>query len=167
MQGMPTMAFTFHAPMELAGFTLNLDYDASLMTFNAGASTVSSGPNVATLAETFAALQGASTLGDFILFPPTSGPGAYSVSAFYLTGHFPVVPVPQTVVFNAVFDLLPAFTAGTQGNVTFSGSLEDTGFASHPFSAVATVTAVPEPETWLMLLGGLGLLANRVRRRKQ
>lgn len=164
-QAMPTMSFTFDAPFALTGFSLNLDYVPEQMTFNAGASTLSSGGNVATLLEALTELQGASTPDDFFGIPPTDNPGAYSLSAFYFAGHYPVAA--QTVVFTAVFDLLPAFTAGTHSDVTFSGSLENTAFESHPFGGVATVTAVPEPETWLMLIGGLGLLAHRVRRRRQ
>lgn len=163
-QAMPTFSITFDPQFDLAGFTLNLDYRDDLMSFNAAASTVGSGATVMSLSEAFTTLAGASSPGDFVVFPPSDNPGAYSVSAFYFVGTFPIAP--QTVTFTAVFDLLPAFTAGSQANVTFSGSLEDT-LASYPIQGVATVTAVPEPETWLMLLGGLGLVASRVRRRNR
>ena len=47
-----------------------------------------------------------------------------------------------------------------------SVSLGDHGFRSFTFSTFGvTVTPVPEPETWAMLLAGLGLVGLQLRRK--
>ena len=68
------------------------------------------------------------------------------------------------MTLTGVFDLLPGFDTGSTPVRVF-GNASDQFFAFEEFDMTASVSAVPEPETWLMLIGGLGLIASRVRRR--
>lgn len=92
--------------------------------------------------------------------PSTSGSGSYELHAFTLS--------PPTVLTGPIV-LRPAFTIGnaaplgaTQVQVTGSiGSEPGIGERYFDSTVAVTVTAVPEPEIWLMWLGGIGLLAWR------
>ena len=168
MQAKPTLTFDFGSQYDLVSFTLRLNYDGSLMAFNAAESTLSNGSTSASLSAVLNELAMASTPGDFVVIPPNVGPDSYSLSVYYgsLTGHYPIPA--GTAVFTAVFDLAQPFAPGlTPPTVTFSGDLGNAAFELHGFREVAAITAVPEAEIWMMLLGGLRLAAVRVRRRNR
>jgi hypothetical protein len=163
-----SLTFQFLADYDFNAITLVVDYDAGLLQFNRGASTVSLFAPAASTPSNVAFLPAA-----VALFEPDPDrennnldAGTYVLNAFLLTG----VPLPQgsKLVLNGVFDVTGSFGASTSTQVTISGSLG--GRASDPFtedvfpSMQTTVSAVPEPETWMLLLGGLGLIASRVRR---
>lgn len=60
----------------------------------------------------------------------------------------------------ALATLLLAGLACTAGAATVNG------FANGGFEPAATVSAVPEPETYALLMAGLGLVATVARRRR-
>ena len=166
-KAMPTVTFAFSSDYEFTTLLLNVDYSATLMTFNAAQSTLSVGGNEMPFLEVLATLS-LNSGGDFT-YTPNDAPGSYSLSAAFGSGHY-TIPV-GSMVLKGVFDLDPSFVAGTATDVFVSGTMTSTAADADPFpidnfSVVATVTAVPEPETWLMLLGGLGLVAAAGRRRK-
>ena len=68
------------------------------------------------------------------------------------------------VVYGYTFNNL---TAGTQYSLTVSGAHAENIGTDYTFNIAAqNVAAVPEPETYAMLLAGLGLIGSIVRRRK-
>lgn len=73
------------------------------------------------------------------------------------------IPVTGPVTLSAAFELSSAFAG--PAFIDFGGAVG--GEEESLFSGSIQVTAVPEPETWLMWLGGLGLLAARYTRRRQ
>ena len=73
------------------------------------------------------------------------------------------IPVTGPVTLSATFELASTFTG--PAFIDFEGAVG--GEEESLFSGSIQVTAVPEPETWLMWLGGLGLLAARYARRRQ
>lgn len=66
-----------------------------------------------------------------------------------------------------VFELSAAAPAGYMTEVRFAGNLVDTDENELPFVGYATVQAVPEPQTWMLWLSGVGLLATAVRRARK
>lgn len=161
----PTLTVTFDEPYSFTSLLLNIDYDANKMTFNEGLSTVVFMPfgGSAFSLDDLVTLSG----GDFIYWSTESTPGSYSLVASFLT-LAQSLPEGSSLVMSGVFDMTTLATGQTT-SVVMSGVLTSTvadldPTAVNDFSVSATVTAVPEPETWLMLLGGLGLIARRLRR---
>jgi hypothetical protein len=132
---------------EFESFDLVLSYSAPLLSLDLGNSSVTvngvtgSWANILPFATT------------------TSGSGTYEVHAF---------AVSPTVLTGPIV-LRPAFTIGnaaplgpTQVQIAGSiGSEPAIGERYFDNTGTVTVTAVPEPEIWLMWLGGIGLLAWR------
>lgn len=148
----PTISFDIGGFLYEA-FDLSFSYKASALTFKPLLSTVSfnsaTGP-LTGLPAYFSPV--ASVVGDV---------ATVSVSSFSLLG----IPMNSPLLLTAVFEIKPAAPAGPYG-------VSATGFVStdpmgeeRTFSGIATVTAVPEPEIWLLMLGGLGLVAWKKRSR--
>ncbi|MCB2008254.1 MAG: PEPxxWA-CTERM sorting domain-containing protein [Rhodoferax sp.] len=168
-QALPSFVFNFDSNFDLIGFDITVQFDPTKLSFNAAASTLSFGASTVTLPAALMAMQTA--LPDFI-FSPGAGDfgtaintGEFSFNGAYFapTSFFPV-PAGSSVTLTGVFDLLPGFDTGSTPVRVF-GNASDQFFAFEEFDMTASVSAVPEPETWLMLIGGLGLIASRVRRR--
>lgn len=157
---MPSFVFDFGADFDLIGFDVLIEFDPTKLSFNAAASTLTSGGNTMTVPNTLMAMQLASP--DF-LYSTEINPGAFTFNGTYLANSV-LIPAGSSVTLTGVFDLLPGFVSGSTP-VRVVGFAANTAFEEAPFDVTANVTAVPEPETWLMLLGGLGLVAARVRRR--
>lgn len=173
-QALPSFVFNFDADFDLIGFMVSFKYDETKLSFNAAASTLSVGGSTAPLSTVLAQLQAASTIpgpGPDFLYSPDGpgdfgsaiGSGLFTFTGVYQTQSY-LIPAGSSVTMTGVFDLLQGFDAGTTP-VQVYGEAFDVAFNNGAFDVTANVSAVPEPETWLMLLGGLGLLASRVRRR--
>ncbi len=168
-QALPSFVFDFDANFDLIGFDVTIEFDPTKLSFNAAASTLTLGATTVTFPAALMAMQTA--LPDFIYSP---GPGdfgaAINTGSFSFNGAYfePTSMLPiaagSSVTMTGVFDLLPGFNTGST-SVRVFGSVGDQFFNFEDFDMTASVSAVPEPETWLMLIGGLGLIASRVRRR--
>lgn len=160
-KAMPVLNFEFDAEYEFTTLTLWVNYDPTLMTLNVADSTwFMDGEEYE--------LDGQLLSSIFDFYVPNDDTGSYSLSAGFFTGH---LPIPAgSITIKGVFDLEPGFLAGMSTDVSISGFMTSTAADLDPsqmdeFGLTATVTAVPEPETWLMLLSGLGLVvAQRMRR---
>jgi hypothetical protein len=163
-----SVTFDFQEAYPMSGVDLYLDYDPTGLSFVEGASSVSFAGMSPTLPELIAAfkVQGVSDA-----FSSEAEPGKYQlfISLFTPSEDWPVVP-PGQIVLTAAFDIAPGYVGSSA--LAVSGQLY--GLAAEPpffqpdgFEGLATisVTAVPEPETWAMLLGGLALMAGVARRR--
>ncbi len=165
-QAMPTVTFAFSSPYEFTTLLLNVDYDSNLMTFNAAQSTLSVGGNELPLQQVLVALSANPNFS----YSPNDAVGSYTLTAGYaFPDYYPLTA--GSMVLKGVFDLKPSFLAGMYTDVAVYGTITSRAADVDPFpidnfSVVPRVTAVPEPETWLMLLGGLGLVAALGRRRK-
>ncbi len=172
-QASPQFQFTFNTDFDLAGFELTIDFDPTKLSFNAASSTLTAGGDTYTLAQTLAMMEAASKVPgpgpDFFYSPGQGGftsaitSGTFTFTGTYLTQSYPL-PAGSSVTLTGVFQAQPGFAAGST-LVHVSGQALDASFTGQSFAATAAVAAVPEPEAWLMLLGGLGLVAARVRRR--
>lgn len=155
----PTVTFSFDLPYALIGFDFYIDYSGSNMVFEPAQSTIQVGSNVVTFPEVMNVLAGSGFTGS-----PNHLVGAnYSLTGFF-TGD--PIPMPAQFTLNGVFTLPQGFTGGSvnvYGN--FYSTEFDTTFQGDPFDVTVSITAVPEPGTWAMLLCGLGLLAAVARRR--
>jgi hypothetical protein len=163
-----SLTFEFLAGYDFNSINLEVGYDAGLLQFNRGASTVSLFAPAASVPSVVESLPNAVAFFAPALASETNNlvDGSYILSAFSIAGY----PLPQgsKLVLNGVFNLTNSFTASTSTDVTMSvyvaGPALDS-FQEESFLGLqTTVTAVPEPETWMLLLGGLGLIASRVRR---
>ncbi len=98
-----------------------------------------------------------------ILLVPYPDPlnGIYGLSAIVANPE----PVSGPLEVGIALRLLPEFTAGIT-QVTYFGDISGDGDELF-FDGAFTVSAVPEPQTWLLWLGGLGLvLMQQARQRK-
>ena len=133
-----------------ASFDLSLTFTDPLLSFDLDSSTVNYNGQSRLLADLPAFFSSASVNGDLhtILF------SAFAAEPETLTG--PLVLRPAFLIRNGA----------PLGNtsVTVSGSIGEqplVGERDFNSSATITVSAVPEPEIWLLWLGGVGLLAWR------
>ena len=151
--------------LEISGFdfdsfTLDLAYDPQVMTFLPGASTVSF--NGATIA--FSALPNFS--------PPTGDfDEVGDWHAYYSSFSLNPVPVIGNLVLTGAFQIAgPGAGSPIPGDylVRASGSVTtDLVYEERFFNAESLVSVVPEPESWLFWLGGVGLVALRLARSRR
>lgn len=135
-------------------FDLSFSYKASALTFKPLLSTVSFNGTPGPLS---------SLPGSYALGPVSVVGDVATVSFGSLDITSPTVLSP--LLLTAVFEINPAAPAGPYA-ISFAGTAStDPVYEERGFSGLATVTAVPEPEVWMLLLGGLGLLAWKKRSR--
>lgn len=181
-QAATTLTFAFDAPYDFTTLTLFVDYDDNLLTLNTGLSTVAFNavdPLYSIPQTGYQTVLAALALNPAFSAVPNDAAGSYSLSALYNPGSSYPLPIGSLVI-KGVFDLKPAFLAGMSTGIDIRGSMTSTAADVDPFPedtfgdfgnpgdvpVIATISAVPEPETWLLLLGGLGLVGARAVRRK-
>ncbi len=110
-----------------------------------------------------------SASGQFSPFDDSAN-GLITATWFALDGSFnPLLPLDldgQGHV-SLTFALAAALPAGTQSEVVLQFTPDLTGAGSDPIQATAVVTAVPEPQTWALLLAGGAGLGALMRRRER
>ncbi len=141
------------------GANFSMEYDPASMGFLAEGSKVTVNGTEYGFLDVLADL---TNLGGDMTSNVSSGMVAFSV---YLPVFPELVSIPVTgpVTLSATFELASTFTGPAV--IYFDGAVG--GEEESLFNGSIQVTAVPEPETWLMWLGGLGLLAARYARRRQ
>lgn len=92
--------------------------------------------------------------------------GNYHMSAIFENGQISqtVTNLDTGATFSSGFTAAPGFLLSDMHGVILSG-VTTTGPSTWIDNATITVTAVPEPETYAMLLAGLGLVGAAARRR--
>lgn len=150
----PTISFPMDG-FEFDALTLELTYDPSALAFQPDASTV-----------TFnGASQAFTSLPGYLAGPAVSDGNLQRT--IYSTISVSGVPVTGPLVLTGSFQILGGAVPG-QHLVAISGSVStDPVFEEVAFSNQLSVTAVPEPETWLLWIGGIGMLAARATRRRR
>jgi len=153
------------------GAKMTMDYNPALLSFNASQSSVAvlgttyALPSFLTQLSTLSAVPG---FNNFTIDGGASGPGSLYFSAGFTPSGS--ITLNGEIVVTTAFDLAPSMGIGSSADVTIAKldfADPNTGpvsLATAEFPLVMTVTAVPEPESWLMLLAGAGLLGAAVRR---
>lgn len=147
--------------LDISGFsfdslTLKLVYPTSLMLLP-GASTVSFAASPAPFDGPLNTLPGYGT-GRFA----QAGFWHDDITAFSLVG----LPVTGPLLLTGAFQIDPAASPGNY-SIAVSGFVSTGPLVEEPaFMGMATVAVVPEPETWLLWLGGIGMLLTRATRRR-
>lgn len=164
-QAAPTLTFSFVEDYAFTSLFLQVDHDPLKLSFNDALSSAVFQPFglPSFTLDDLVTLSG----GDFSYFEDSSVSGSYSLVASFASLS-QVLPAGSSLVLTGVFDLV-GLAVGESTPVAMTGILTSTvadidPTAVNDFAVSAAVTAVPEPETWLMLLAGLGLLASRMRR---
>lgn len=161
----PTLTFDFGAvnyPFSTLSFEMG--YVTSQLTFLPDQSTVTVGATSGSYNSFLAALDLASGGG---LIVNDGAPGFYGVTAATLPETS--FAVTGQVTISAAFRLAAPFSSPQQ--IQYSGLISGPsdglgGNIETPFGGTITISAVPEPEIWLMWLAGVGLLATRAARRR-
>ncbi len=147
----PTVAFDIDG-FSFDSFTLDLSFDPTVLSFLPDASTLTYQNQ--TIA--FTALPGFNIPSGFT---DVGGDGQWHQRYAFSTLN--PVTVSGSLVLAGAFKIAAAAPAGPYP-ITVTGSASTgPGFEEPSFSGIATISAVPEPETWLLLLGGLGLIGLR------
>lgn len=93
--------------------------------------------------------------------PVVNDVATVTLSSFDLTG----IPTTGPFILTAAFGINSLAPAGPY-SVSVTGFVAEVPvWEEQSFSGLVTVTAVPEPEAWLLMLGGLGLVAWKRRAR--
>jgi PEP-CTERM motif len=167
-----SLTISFAQIYNFIGVDLEGFYDTSKLTFNSGQSSVNLMGTSLTLAEFMTGLAGlqVSTGGDFqVIGAGVTGAGDMFLRAGFGAGSYALTP--GDIVVTMAFDIKPSVAVNSVANITFTQfaltdvTPEMTPLATDDNRIILTVTAVPEPESWLMMLAGVGLLGAVARRR--
>ena len=150
----PTLAFDIGTDYPFSSISMELTYDSSMLTFMTADSSVKTGADTLSFNDFISALNSVSS----ILIINDSSPGLYALSA----GTLLPLPVSGPVEFTLAFKLANGFSSPSA--VAYSGLIS--GNDEDSFNGSMNISAVPEPEVWLLWLSGLGLLATRTLRRR-
>lgn len=164
-----TIAFT--GTYDFISLDMAMSYDPEHLTFNPLLSSVSMSGTPVSLPVflTQLAQMQAAPGSDFTFYAGQNKPGDLFFGAGYAVEGSR--PLTGNIVVTTAFDLAPSFAAGAQSQVHIERmeftdyQLAFSSLASVETPVTMTVTAVPEPETWLMMLAGLGLMGAFAKRR--
>ncbi len=170
----PTFTIGFNGQFEFIGMGISILYDPQFLAFNAAESAVTYNNQFYSLPAFLQLLDNVPSIpgyGTFSTMGGDDGAGELYFSAGF-GGGVGSETLTGSIVVQTAFNLVsPAFSVGTSQPVTIAGLVfYDGGGGIHELATLdnpytLTVTAVPEPETWLMLLAGLGLLGAVAKRR--
>lgn len=167
-----SLTISFAQIYNFVGVDFEMFYDTSKLTFNEGQSSVNLMGTSLTLPEFMTGLVDLhfSSGGDFEIYGAgVSGSGDMFLHAGFGSGSYPLSP--GDIVLTMAFNILHTTPVGSTANITFTQlaltdvTPEMTPLATDDNRIILTVTAVPEPESWLMMLAGVGLLGAVARRR--
>lgn len=176
--GTATTSFTiaFGGTYSFATVATTILYDPAMLGFNPMQSSVAVGGTTYSLPSflgLLATLPGQPGFEDFTFYGGEDTPGELYFGAGFISGGS--VALSGEVVVSTAFDLKPAMVAGSQSNVVIHHLMmadANTGITTLaapgqiPDATITmTVSAVPEPASWLMMLAGAGLLGAVAQRR--
>jgi hypothetical protein len=155
-----TLTISFDAPMEILGGALSLDWTPELspsgLAWLPDATSVSSGAFSASASELL------------VFFDPSSNiaprPNGVTING-NLTGPMTVGPDPIRVNLGFLGSQVGTYAVTASLTFTDSGFNEFSADAPTPFSV--SVTAVPEPSSYALMVGGLAAVGALVRRRSR
>lgn len=157
---LPGISLTVDAGYVLADMTLNIDYDATKVSFNLASSTIDTGSGSQSIVGFLTTHAGLGGLPNYV-----DAPGMFSMGIVLDAP----LPITGPVVIRTAFTLT-GLLPGSGTSVAVYGSLgENSSFVPDEFNQSPNISAlaapVPEPHVWAMLFAGLGLVAS-VRARK-
>jgi hypothetical protein len=138
-------------------FDMSLNYNPAKLLLELGLSSVKAGDNTYGLSAFISLLDEAT---EDLLLHTDPVEGMYSLGTYVMDPLLVTGPVEFVIALRRA----PDFTAGT-ALVSYSGNIS--GNNEDSFLGEMNISAVPEPQTWLLWLGGLGLvLMQQARQRK-
>lgn len=159
----------FSALYNLVSFDMWLDYAPGQLTFDQNASSLQYGSDApVNLLDAMQALAAIAPMEGVVNPLVVDQPGQFSASFFLPFG---TLALEQPVTLHAAFSIDASVPLGTPTQVHFHGlasqELPELGLSDDSFSRYATVSvsAIPEPAHWLMLVLGLTTIALAGRRR--
>jgi hypothetical protein len=157
-KAVPSFTLDFGSFAALTNISFNWEYDTTYLSFDKAQSTIDYGGQNRSLAAFIDYLK--SSFGSPQYFSTEGGStGASSKIYDYTIFADNGITLPGPAVFNLVFDLSDQMPAGLNLPIKVAGNLVDADWNEYPYEMQLSVQAVPEPESWLFLLSGLGLLA--------
>lgn len=156
----PTFTLDFGQSLQLINFNFNWEFDSEYLTFRKDISTISYGGQemgLATFIDLIKSQFGSSpqymSLEGVVT---TSGNKKYDYTIF--PSGFESAEVFGQAIIKMVFELSANTPFGYTTEVSFAGNLVDLDENETPFSANATVQAVPEPQLWMLWLAGMAIV---------
>lgn len=159
----PDVTFDFGAGFNLFSSDIRISYDPSRLDFRMAESTVSYDGYTLSFDDFLSAVSQYSPL------PPVYSTGVDGTGQEYHAWSvisYPGLPMAGAMVLHGAFEVL----AGGTSTVTIAGELAELvspNLLTTPYSTDVQITAVPEPEVWVLWAMGLAVLGSRVMRQRK